>query len=82
MNVFFCYKLTITSYFINTIWALKITISIFYQQVVAFSFYGDPDSKLSVSRKYFQGIKDNLKMIPEHYEGWTLRYFPIKKILG
>ena len=42
-------------------------------QVVAYSFYGDPNSKLSVSRKYFQGIKDNLKLIPKYYDGWTLR---------
>jgi hypothetical protein len=46
----------------------------FYFQVVAFSFYGDPESKLAVSRKYFEGIKDNLKLIPKYYDGWTLRY--------
>jgi hypothetical protein len=42
-------------------------------KVVAYSFYGDPDSELSVSRRYFQGIKDNLKLIPKFYDGWTLR---------
>ena len=43
------------------------------QRAVAFSFYGNPDSKLGKERKYFQGIKDNLKLMPEHYPGWTLR---------
>ena len=35
----------------------------FKQRVLGFSFYGDPNSKLSKFRKYFQGIKDNLELV-------------------
>ena len=43
-------------------------------QVVAFSFYGNPNSKKGKERKYFNGIKDNLKVLPEFYKDWVLRY--------
>ena len=48
-------------------------------QTIGFTFYGNPDSKLAKERKYFQGIIDNLKLIPELYPGWVLRlYYDLK----
>ena len=44
-------------------------------QIVAFSFYGNPNSEQGKSRKYFQGIKDNLKEVPIFYPDWTLRLY-------
>jgi len=40
---------------------------------VAFSFYGNPNSKQGKERKYFQGIKENLALLPTYYPGWILR---------
>ena len=45
------------------------------QKVIGFSFYGDSSSKLSKFRKYFQGIKDNLALVPKYYKGWTVRLY-------
>ena len=45
------------------------------QKVVSFSFYGNPDSAQSKERKYFEGIKANLKEMPNHYPNWTLRLY-------
>ena len=39
------------------------------QKVVAFSFYGDPDSKRHKTRQYLNGIKTNLEAIKELYPG-------------
>ena len=39
------------------------------QKVVAFSFYGDPDSKRHDVRQYFNGIKLNLDTIKRFYPG-------------
>ena len=48
-------------------------------QTIGFTFYGNPDSKLAKERKYFQGIIDNLKLIPKLYPGWVLRlYYDLK----
>ena len=44
-------------------------------QIVAFSFYGNPNSEQGKARKYFQGIKDNLKEVPIFYPDWTLRLY-------
>ena len=49
-------------------------ISLFFQ-IVSFSFYGNPDSQQGKERKYFQGIKDNLKEMPIFYPDWTLRLY-------
>lgn len=45
------------------------------QKIVAFSFYGNPNSEQGKARKYFQGIKDNLKEVPIFYPDWTLRLY-------
>jgi len=45
------------------------------QKIVSFSFYGNPDSQQGKERKYFQGIKDNLKEMPIFYPDWTLRLY-------
>ena len=39
------------------------------QKVVAFSFYGDPDSKRHDVRQYFNGIKLNLDALKRFYPG-------------
>lgn len=45
------------------------------QKVVAFSFYGNPNSTQGKERKYFQGIMKNLKEMPIFYPDWTLRLY-------
>lgn len=50
------------------------------QKVVAFSFYGNPNSAQSKERKYFEGIRANLNELPKHYPDWTLRlYYDLPK---
>ena len=50
------------------------------QKVVAFSFYGNPNSTQVQERKYFQGIKANLNQMPMYYPGWVLRlYYDLPK---
>jgi hypothetical protein len=44
------------------------------QMVVGFSFYGNPNSSnLHVGKKYFEGIRENLKLMPKYYPGWVMR---------
>ena len=44
------------------------------QKIIGFSFYaGNPS--LHKDRKYFKGIEDNLKKIPEIYPSWILRLY-------
>ena len=43
------------------------------QNIVGFSFYGDPRSEHHKSKKYYQGIVDNLKLMPKYYPGWIMR---------
>jgi len=45
------------------------------QKVVGFSFYGNPNSTKGKERKYFQGIKENLELLPKHYPGWIIRVY-------
>ena len=46
------------------------------QKVIGFSFYSNPNNTgLAKVRKYFQGIRENLELIPRHYPGWTLRLY-------
>ena len=45
------------------------------QKTVAFSFYGNPESIQVKERKYFEGIKANLKAMPKIYPDWTLRLY-------
>ena len=50
------------------------------QKIAAFSFYGNPNSAQGKERKYFQGIKSNLKVLPQFYPDWTLRlYYDLDK---
>ena len=42
---------------------------------MAFSFYGNPESIQVKERKYFEGIKANLKAMPKIYPDWTLRLY-------
>ena len=39
------------------------------QKVVGFCFYGDPNSQQSIDRGYFEGIGENLKLLPIYYSG-------------
>lgn len=39
------------------------------QKVVGFSFYGDMFSQQSIDRGYFEGIGENLKLMPIYYPG-------------
>ena len=50
------------------------------QKVVAFSFYGDPDSKRHDVRQYFNGIKLNLDAIKRFYPGQVYSF--AEKVLG
>ena len=51
-----------------------------HQKVVAFSFYGNPNSTQVQERRYFKGIKANLNLIPKYYPGWVLRlYYDLPK---
>ena len=43
------------------------------QKIVGFSFYGDPRSEHHKSKKYYQGIVDNLRLMPKFYPGWIMR---------
>ena len=42
---------------------------------MAFSFYGNPKSKLGKERKYFLGIKENLELLPKYYKDWNIRVY-------
>jgi hypothetical protein len=42
------------------------------QKIVAFSYYGDPNSELGKQRKYFEGIERNLKLVLKYYPGIRL----------
>ena len=44
------------------------------QKIIGFSFYAGHPSRHK-NRKYFQGIVDNLKQIPELYPNWILRLY-------
>ena len=48
-----------------------------HQKVVAFTYY-DPKSvnnEKKFSRKYFEGIEENLKLIKKFYPGWIMRLY-------
>ena len=50
------------------------------QKVVGYSFYGDMNSNKSIEKGYFEGIIENLKLMPIHYPGWIMRlYFDLDK---
>ena len=39
------------------------------QKIIGFSIYGDAGSTLVVEKGYFQGIEENLKLLPQLYPG-------------
>ena len=45
------------------------------QKVVAFSFYGDVSTQLSIKKGYFEGIEGNLNIMPQYYPGHTMRVY-------
>ncbi len=52
------------------------------QKIVSFAFYGDFNSEQAVERGYFEGIADNLNLIPVYYPGmysFTIMYIEVKK---
>jgi hypothetical protein len=50
------------------------------QKIVGFSFYGDINSDVSKKKGYFEGIAENLNLLPSHYPGWIMRlYFDLDK---
>jgi len=46
------------------------------QNVVAYSFYGDPNNPYpNKNRDYFGGIKENLDLVTKHYPGYVMRLY-------
>jgi len=45
------------------------------QKVIGYSYYGERNSSRGKERKYFQGIKENLLLLPKHYPGWIIRVY-------
>ena len=45
------------------------------QKVIGFSYYGDSTSAHHKSKKYFDGIRNNLNLLPKHYPGWIIRLY-------
>lgn len=45
------------------------------QKVISFAFYGDIETNKSKAKGYFEGIKDNLKLISKHYPGFLMRVY-------
>ena len=39
------------------------------QKIVSFAFYGDLNSEQAVEKGYFEGIADNLNLLPLYYPG-------------
>jgi len=46
-----------------------------HQRTIGFSFYGDPRTPRHKSKQYFQGISENLNLLPRFYPGWTMRLY-------
>ena len=50
------------------------------QKIISFAFYGDINSEKSKKKRYFQGILENLKLMPNYYPGWIMRlYYDLDK---
>ena len=45
------------------------------QKVVAFAFYGDIHTEVSIKKGYFEGIEGNLGLMPKYYPGYTMRVY-------
>ena len=45
------------------------------QKVIGFSYYGDSRSKHHQEKKYFEGLKSNLALLPQYYPDWIIRLY-------
>jgi len=45
------------------------------QKIIGFSYYGDSRSAHHKEKKYFEGIQNNLNLLPKFYPGWTIRLY-------
>jgi len=45
------------------------------QKIIGFSYYGDSRSAHHKSKKYFEGIQNNLNLLPKFYPGWIIRLY-------
>ena len=45
------------------------------QKIIGFSYYGDSRSKHHQEKKYFEGIKNNLELLPKYYPNWIIRLY-------
>ena len=45
------------------------------QKVVAFSFYGNPNSSHHKKKQYREGIEENLLDLPIYFPGWIMRLY-------
>ena len=53
------------------------------QKVIGFSYYGDSRSAHHQSKKYFQGIKNNLELLLKYYpDNWIIRQVFKGRITG
>ena len=47
-----------------------------HQKVAGFSFFGNRNSSIHQTKRYFEGIADNLKQLPQFYnDSWTMRLY-------
>lgn len=45
------------------------------QKIIGFSYYGDSRSAHHQSKKYFQGIQNNLNLLSKYYPTWIIRLY-------
>ena len=45
------------------------------QKVVSYAYYGKINSDSNQKRGYFEGISQNLKLLPVHYPDWVMRIY-------
>lgn len=46
-----------------------------HQKVVSFSFYGNKSSPSHLLQGFFQGIKENLRLLSVYYPNWVMRLY-------
>jgi len=45
------------------------------QKIIGFSYYGDFHSAGHKAKKYFEGIQNNVNLLPKFYPGWIIRLY-------
>lgn len=45
------------------------------QKIIGFSYYGDSRSAHHQTKKYFEGIQNNLQLLPKYYPNWIIRLY-------